>query len=67
MYIHIGEAVRECRRKKGWNATQLARYADIDRKTIYRIEATGCGNIENVEKLVGIMGYDLEIVPHTGR
>ena len=67
MYIHIGEAVRECRLKKGWSRNQLAKYARISKGAVGRIENTGHGNIDNVEKMLGVMGYELEVVSKWGR
>lgn len=62
MYIHIGQAIKECREKKGWSKQQLAMYAHVDKKTVTRIENTGHGNIESVETFLGVMGYELEVV-----
>ena len=36
-------------------------------KSLYRIESTGKGNIDNIEQLLGAMGYELEVVPRCGR
>lgn len=67
MYVHIGEVIKECRQKKGWSMRTLSMYADVQIKTILRIEHTGHGNLDSIEKLLGAMGYELEVVPRCGR
>lgn len=67
MYIHMGEVIREIRIKKGWTMKHLADVAELGRHTVYRIEATGQGRIENLETLLGVMGYELEAVSRFGR
>ena len=67
MYVHIGEVIKECRLKKGWSKNQLSKYSRVGRSTLYRIEYTGKGNIDNIEQLLGAMGYELEVVPRCGR
>lgn len=67
MYVHIGEVIKECRVKKGWSKNQLSRYSQVNRHTIDRVENTGHGTLNNVEKMLGAMGYELEVVPRCGR
>ena len=67
MYIHLGDIIKELRLKKGWSQRQLALYAGIGRRTVASIEMTGHGNIDNIESMLGVMGYELEVVPKCGR
>ena len=67
MYVHIGEVLKYIRQEQGLTRTMLADCVGIERKTVGRIEETGHGRIENVELLLGWLGYDLEIVPHDGK
>lgn len=67
MYVHIGEVLKYIRQEQGLTQTMLADCVGIQRKTIGRIEETGHGRIENIEKCLGWLGYDLEVVPHDGK
>lgn len=67
MYVHIGEVLRYLRLEQGLTQGQLADFVDVERKTIGSIERTGQGRIENIEKCLGWLGYELEIVPTNGK
>ena len=67
MYTHIGEVIRYIREDQGLTQTFVGDMTEVERKTVGRIEATGQGRIESVEKILGVLGYELEIVPKNGR
>ena len=67
MYIHIGEVIRYIREEQGLTQTFVGDMTEVERKTVGRIEATGQGRIESVEKILGVLGYELEVVPKNGR
>ena len=67
MYTHIGEVIRYIREEQGLTQTFVGDMTEVERKTVGRIEATGQGRIESVEKILGVLGYELEIVPKNGR
>ena len=66
MYYHMGDVVRELRHQKGWTQEQLAQYAGVGRHTVRDIENTGLGRITSLERILGVMGYELEVVPKHG-
>lgn len=66
MYYHMGDVVRELRHQKGWTQLQLAQYAGVARHTVRDIENTGLGRITSLERILGVMGYELEVVPKHG-
>ena len=66
MYYHMGDVVRELRHQKGWTQLQLAQYAGVARHTVRDIEKTGLGRITSLERILGVMGYELEVVPKHG-
>jgi len=60
----IGERVREHRNLRGWPQSQLAKIADIDVRTIQRVEK---GYAISAETLVAIAGaFDLEVADLVG-
>lgn len=63
MYYHMGDVVRELRHQKGWTQEQLADFAGVKRKCVMSIELTGLGRITSLERILGVMGYELEAVP----
>ena len=67
MINHIGEAVRQLRKTQGLSGEVLADLAEVQPKTIYRLENSGNGRIETIEIILGAMGYELGIQPISGR
>ena len=67
MINHIGEAVRQLRKPQGLSGEVLADLAEVQPKTIYRLENSGNGRIETIEIILGAMGYELGIQPISGR
>jgi len=63
----IGEVIRYIREEQGYTRKYLGDCCDIDRRTVGRIEDTGCGNIKSVENVLRALGYELEVVPINGR
>ena len=67
MYVHVGEVLKYIRQEQGLTQTMLADCVGIQRRTVGRIEETGHGRIETLEKCLGWLGYELEVVPHDGQ
>lgn len=65
-YVDIGDIIRIIRKSKGYSNNLLADFAGVSRATLRRIERTGKGNIDNVEKILSVLGYELEVVPING-
>lgn len=59
---NIGEILRACRRQKGLTFSQLARKANFHRPTIYKLESTRNCTVKTFEKLLNVMGYEIEIM-----
>lgn len=66
MYYHMGDIVKELRKQRGWTQKQLADFAGLGRHTVRDIENTGLGRITSLERILGVMGYELEVVPKHG-
>lgn len=64
--MHMGMVVKEIRKSKKWTISYLAWRAHTSRHVIYKIEEEGKGNLETYEKLLGAMGYELEVVKKDG-
>ena len=63
MYTHMGDVVRALRKDQGLTQSQLARLAGVGRKAVLNIEMTGHGHISSLESILGVLGYELEVVP----
>ena len=50
MYVHVGEVLEYIRQEQGLTQTMLADCVGIQRRTVGRIEETGHGRIETLEK-----------------
>ena len=64
--VDMGDVVRCLRIKKGWDRQKLSKVSGISRHTIERLEETGRGNITSLERVLGVMGYELEVVSQYG-
>ena len=63
----IGEIIKYIREERGYSQGDVAEWSGVYRKTVGEIERTGRGTITNVEKILGVLGYELEVVPKDGR
>lgn len=64
--MDIGELIKYIREEQGKSQLDVASWCDIQRKTVMRIEQTGRGNYETIEKILSVLGYELEVVPING-
>ncbi|MBO5630416.1 MAG: helix-turn-helix domain-containing protein [Aeriscardovia sp.] len=64
---NIGEVIRYIREENGYTQGDVAEWSGVYRKTVGEIERTGRGTITNIEKILGALGYELEVVPINGR
>lgn len=62
----IGEVIRYIREDEGYTQRYLANCCGISHHTIAMIENTNKGNLSSVEKILGYLGYELEVVPKNG-
>lgn len=58
----LGEKVKELRKSKGWSEDTLATEADLDKKTIRRIETRGRARGETISKLATAFGIDRKVL-----
>jgi len=63
----IGEIIKYIREERGYSQGDVAEWSGVYRKTVGEIKRTGRGTITNVEKILGVLGYELEVVPKDGR
>lgn len=63
----IGDVIKYLRTEKGYTQRYLADCCGIGRQTVWRIELTGNCNLVTAEKILGFLGYELEVVPTNGR
>ena len=64
--MHMGLVVKDLRMSKNWTISYLAWRAQVSRKAVYDVEKKGKGNIDTYERLLGAMGYELEVVKKDG-
>ena len=62
-----GEVIRYIREENGYTQRDVQEWSGVHRKTVSEIERTGRGTITDIEKILGALGYELEVVPKDGR
>lgn len=62
--IHIGNQIEQLRKQKNWRIGYLASRAGVSWRSVQHIEETGNGYYETIEKLLNVLGYEIEIVPN---
>lgn len=67
MNEHIGNICKEIREAQGLSVMQVKDMAGLSRQAVYRLEETGASTIYTVERVLGVMGYELEVVPKRRR
>lgn len=63
----VGEVIRYIREEQGLSQRFVADACGISHHTVRRVEGTNMGTIKNVEKILDVFGYELEVVPKDGR
>ena len=61
--LNWGDEVRKIREAQGLSQRRLAKLADVDRVSLVRFEkGDSRGNLDMVEKLVEVLGYEFELI-----
>ena len=54
--------VRQIRREQKMSVAHLAERAGLHRNTVYRVETGLCVTLDNFEKLIDALGYEIELM-----
>lgn len=61
--INWGDEIRKIREAQGLSQRRLAKLANVDRVSLLRFEnGASRGNLDMVEKLVEVLGYEFELI-----
>lgn len=61
--VQWGAEIKKLRDEKGMSQRRLAKLAGVDRASLRRFESgESRGNIDLIEKLVEVLGYELELM-----
>ena len=64
--MNWGDEIRKIREAQGLSQRRLAKLADVDRASLLRFEGGASrGNLDMVEKLAEVLGYEFELI-HVG-
>lgn len=56
------EKIRGARIGKSWTRGKVATLADVHESTVYRLEKLGQGHIENVGRIIDVLGLEMKDV-----
>ncbi len=54
--------IKQARTEKRWSRLRLAELASVHETTVYRLEKLGQGRIENVGRIVDVLGLEMRDV-----